>query len=176
MMTTDEAASPKLAGYVPGAIGGIVELHARHYAESHAFGMFFEAKVARDLGEFFQRYNVATDYFRTVLVDGRVEGSIAIDGGGSVKGVAHLRWFILSEALRGAGLGRQLLSEAITFCRANRYREVYLWTLGDLDTAMHLYRAFRFEIREDLEGSQWGPVVREVRMVLPLDDNRSPGA
>ncbi len=42
--------------WTPGAIGGIAALHARHYAESHGFGAFFEAKVARELGEFLLRF------------------------------------------------------------------------------------------------------------------------
>jgi GNAT superfamily N-acetyltransferase len=171
MMTADLAAPPMLAGYVPGALGRIAELHARHYAASHGFSVFFEAKVAHELGEFLQRFDAANDHFRTVLFDGHVEDCIAVDGGEHGGGVAHLRWFILSEALRGAGLGRQLLSEVIAFCRANGFREVYLWTLEDLDAAMRLYRAFGFEVREEVAGSQWGRTVRELRMVLPLDKN-----
>ena len=94
-MTADLAGPPLLAGYVPGALGRIAELHARHYSASHGFGVFFEAKVAHQLAAFLQRFDAATDLFRTVLVDGHVEGAITIDGGEHGGGVAHLRWFIL---------------------------------------------------------------------------------
>ena len=33
-------------GYVPGAIGKVVELHGTYYAQHWGFGLFFEAKVA----------------------------------------------------------------------------------------------------------------------------------
>jgi|GEM_PF-3207025 len=36
-------------------------------------------------------------------------------------GVAHLRWFILSKALRARGLGRRLLDQAMAFCRHAGY-------------------------------------------------------
>lgn len=167
---TADTMQTTLAGHVPGALGRIVELHARHYAASHGLGVYFEAKVARELGAFLQRFDAQTDHFRTVLVDGQIEGGIAIDGGEHGGGMAHLRWFILSEALRGSGLGKQLLSEAIDFCRAKEFREVYLWTLDGLDAAMHLYEVCGFQIHEDLAGEQWGRKVRELRMVLPLND------
>ncbi|MFN3953314.1 MAG: GNAT family N-acetyltransferase [Pararhodobacter sp.] len=167
-MTNDPAAPSLPAGYVPGVIGRIAELHARHYAESHGFGVYFEAKVACELGEFLKRFDPARDHFRTVLVGGRVEGSIAIDGSAHEGDIAHLRWFLLSDELRGTGLGRRMLSEAITFCRTTGFREVYLWTLGDLHAAMRLYRDFGFQVSEEIAGAQWGRTAHEFRMVLRL--------
>lgn len=160
--------APVLAGYVPGALGRIAELHATHYAASHGFGVYFEAKLCRDIGAFLQRFDPATDHFRTVLLDGRVEGSIAIDGGEHAGRLAHLRWFLLSDRLRGTGLGRRLLAEALDFCRVRPFRAVYLWTLADLDAAAHLYAACGFRTVEETAGDQWGRTVTERRMELDL--------
>src|SRR6516225_1958300 len=67
-------------GYVPGAIGKVVELHGTYYARHWGFGVFFEAKVAAGLSEFLNRYDESHDGF-WVAVDGqRIVGSITIDG------------------------------------------------------------------------------------------------
>ena len=160
--------APVLDGYVPGALGRLAELHARYYAASHGFGLYFEAKVAREMGDFLHRFDPATDLYRTALLDGRVEGGITIDGGEHGGRIAHLRWFILSDALRGTGIGRRLLAEALDFCRARPFQEVYLWTLADLDAAGHLYESLGFRTVEEIRGEQWGRATAERRMVLEL--------
>jgi hypothetical protein len=67
-------------GYLPTAIGRVAELHARYYSALVGFGLPFEAKVARELAEFCERYDESRDGLWLLLQDGRVEGSIAIDG------------------------------------------------------------------------------------------------
>lgn len=154
-------------GWVPGAIGEIAALHARLYAASHGFGAFFEAKVARDLGDFLLRLDPARDLFRCALGGGRVLGSIALDCGEDPAS-AHLRWFILDPALRGRGLGRRWLAEAVAQARRIGMPEVHLWTLAGLDAAAHLYAAAGFALDREAEAEQWGRRVPERRLVLAL--------
>ena len=45
--------------------------------------------------------------------DGEVQGAIAIDGSHGMTEGARLRWFIISNVLRGRGAGGRLLSTAI---------------------------------------------------------------
>ncbi|TDH64319.1 GNAT family N-acetyltransferase [Dankookia rubra] len=159
------------SGWVPGAIGDIAALHARHYAASHGFGAVFEAKVARELGEFLGRLDPARDLFRAVVaVDGAVRGSIALDGGepGLPAGTAHLRWFILDAGLRGGGLGRRLLAEALDHARAAGCGRVFLWTLAGLPAAERLYAEAGFALAEEVTGRQWGRPVTERRLELSL--------
>lgn len=150
-------------GYVPGAIGAVTGLHARHYSASHGFDQVFEAKIARALGEFVCRYDPARDRLWLLRRGSEVLGSLAIDGADG-DGAAHLRWFILSEEVRGRGLGKRLMADAMTFCRERGFRSVYLWTLGDLDAALHLYEAAGFVVVERHVGTQWGKAVEELRM------------
>ena len=157
-----------IAGYVPGAIGRVAELHARYYSKAWDFGLYFEAKVATELSEFLRRFDPGRDGFWTASQNGRVEGSIAIDGDRAETEGAHLRWFILSEALRGLGVGNRLMQEALGFCRQEGYLRVYLWTFQGLDSARHLYEKFGFQLAEQLEGEQWGNRVLEQRYVLAL--------
>jgi GNAT superfamily N-acetyltransferase len=151
--------------WTPGAIGGIAALHARHYAESHGFGAFFEAKVARELGEFMLRFDPVRDLFRCATADGRVLGSLVLDCGED-PGSAHLRWFIMDPALRGRGLGRRWLGEAVDQARRVAAPQVHLWTLAGLDAAAHLYAAAGFALAEEVVAEQWGRSVTERRLVL----------
>lgn len=150
-------------GYVPGALGRVAELHGVYYHDHWKFGLYFEAKVAVELSEFLKRYDESRDVFWSVLVDGRVEGSIAIDGIHAESEEAHLRWFIVSDALRGRGAGNMLINAAIRFCRRKFYSKVYLWTFEGLDAARHLYEKAGFKLVEAHKGTQWGTEVNEQR-------------
>ena len=155
-----------IQGYVPGAIGRIAELHGVYYHRHWRFGLFFEARVASELAAFLNRFDSDYDGFWTVNHDGRVEGGIAIDGidAGSIG--AHLRWFILSDKLRGQGMGNQLMERAVALCRKCNYASVYLDTFAGLDAARHLYEKFGFVLTEERVGDQWGTRVNEQRFVL----------
>jgi GNAT superfamily N-acetyltransferase len=158
-----------IQGYVPGAIGRVVELHALYYSESWRFGLVFEAKVASGLSAFLSQFDAERDGFWTASVGGHVEGSIAIDGTKVAAEGAHLRWFILSDALRGQGVGNRLMAEAVGFCRKKAYPRVFLWTFAGLDSARHLYEKFGFKLVSESPGTQWGAQVTEQRFVLDLD-------
>ena len=150
------------AAWFPGVVGDIAALHARQYAASHGFGAVFEAKVARELGEFLARPPGAQDLFRAVERDGCACGSIALEDEGA--GVAHLRWFILDKVLRGSGLGRRMLAEVMAHARAVGFARVYLWTLTGLPAAARLYADFGFVEAERLAARQWGVETTELRL------------
>lgn len=152
-------------GYTPGSLGRVVELHGTFYHAHWGFGAFFEAKVAAELAAFLGRYDAARDGFWTALAAGRVEGAIAIDGIHAESRGAHLRWFIVSDAWRGKGVGHRLIDTAMDFCRGQGYRTIYLWTFEGLDAARHLYEKTGFELVEARRGMQWGTEVNEQRFV-----------
>ena len=153
-------------GYVPGAIGRVAEMHAAYYHREWGFGLFFEARVAVELAEFLGRYDEGRDGFWTARVDGSIEGSIAIDGLHAGAEGAHLRWFIISDALRGQGAGSRLLETAIGFCHGCGYRRVYLNTFEGLHAARSLYERHGFRLVEQHRGTQWGREVDEQRFEL----------
>ena len=154
--------------YLPGSLGRIAELHGSYYHEQAGFGLFFEARVARELASFLERYDPSCDGFWLVLADGRVEASVAIDGLQAHTEGAHLRWFIVSEHLRGAGFGNALLAKAVAFCRARGYRRVHLDTFEGLHAARHLYQKYGFRLVHQETGTQWGTSVNEQRFELQL--------
>ena len=66
--------------YLPGSIGRIADLHGTYYHEYWGFGLFFEAKVATELSAFLKRFDEKCDGIWLATANGRVEGSLIIDG------------------------------------------------------------------------------------------------
>ncbi|MEM7111801.1 MAG: GNAT family N-acetyltransferase [Chloroflexota bacterium] len=155
-------------GYLPGTIGRVAELHGRYYAAHWHFGVFFEARVAKELSDFMMRYDAERDCFWAIMQSGRLEGSLTIDGIHAADKGAHLRWFIMSDALRGQGFGNRLIQEAITFCRHKQYPRIYLHTFAGLNAARRLYEKAGFTLIHEEAGQQWGTEVTEQTFVLEL--------
>ena len=162
-------ASPEIIkGYIPGAIGRISELHGAYYHKHWGFGLFFEAKVAAELSEFLLRYDTHKDGIWVATQNDRVEGSIVMDGIHAETDGVHLRWFILSDVLRGKGVGRMLVEKAMAFCREKSYRKAHLWTFEGLDAARRLYLEAGFRLVRQKRGIQWGTEVNEQYMEADL--------
>jgi len=153
-------------GYFPGAIGPVAELNGTYYHKHWGFGLIFEAMCATDLSEFLTRYDENRDGFWTAWLDGRIEGHLTIDGIHSENQGAHIRYFIVSDALHGKGIGNKLIKTATDFCRDKGHKRVYLWTFEGLWAARHLYEKTGFRLVEQRRGSQWGVEVNEQRFEL----------
>ena len=158
----------EIAGYVPGAIGRITEMHAEYYSVNWGFDLFFESKVASGLSEFLSRFKEGQDGFWTVLSRRRVVGSVAIDGTKADIDGAHLRWFIVDNEWRSQGLGSLLIKNALDFSLATGHKKIYLWTFSGLDPARHLYEKFGFRLVEEHKGMQWGKQVIEQKFQLDI--------
>ncbi|AVS65408.1 MarR family transcriptional regulator [Paracidovorax avenae] len=157
------------SGYRPGLIARVTEMHALFYAREAGFGQRFESVVAGGLAEFCGRLDTqdpSPSAVWTAEVDGRIAGSVAIDGEDLGPGTAHLRWFIVDDGVRGGGVGRQLLAAALAFVDARpAFAETHLWTFSGLHAARRLYEAQGFTCVEERPGSQWGREVLEQRFV-----------
>jgi len=154
-----EAGIQIVQGYVPGCIGDIASLHGRFYAQHWGFGVFFERRVAQELADFAQSLPDDDKALWLCVENGRSLASLAIDGNPHYR-AAHLRWFIVDDALRGTGIGRELMSLAMRFVDA-RFDETYLNTFKGLDAARHLYESFGFTLTHEEAGTQWGSPVTE---------------
>jgi GNAT superfamily N-acetyltransferase len=149
----------------PGDVGEVVRLHGVLYAREHGFDATFEAYVAAPLAEFV-RAGSARERLWIAEQEGRIVGCIAIVA--AAPETAQLRWFLVDPAARGCGLGRRLLSEAISFCRACAYRKILLWTVSVLAAAAHLYVSAGFRKVEEKPGRMWGVDVIEEKYELVL--------
>ena len=98
--------------------------------------------------------------------EGKVRGSVAIVE--CSQTVAQLRWLILHPDVRGLGLGKRLVEECIGFCREKGYSSLFLWTVGHLDAATHIYQSEGFELEEEKSHTIWGVDLTEQKYVLKL--------
>ncbi|XBS70174.1 helix-turn-helix domain-containing GNAT family N-acetyltransferase [Acerihabitans sp. KWT182] len=155
------------SGYRPGAIGRVVEMHARYYSRTVGFGSYFERKVADGMADFAGRLEHPSNGIWLAVGEGDVIGAVAIDGQDLAADRAHLRWFIVEEGRRGGGIGKKLLSAALAFCDQRGFIETELWTFRGLDAARRLYEAAGFVLAEEYSGNQWGKEMTEQCFIRP---------
>ena len=146
--------------FKPGDIGYLTYLHGVLYAKECGWDHTFESYVAIPLSRFAQSHS---ERERIWLLEssGVIAGSIAIVNSSDAN--AQLRWFLLHPDLRGRGLGRALMEDAMAFCRAQTYQTVFLWTEARLTVAAALYRSVGFQLTEEISHEQWGTTVVEQR-------------
>jgi len=150
----------------PGDIGYLIYLHGVLYAREYNLDHTFEGYVAAGLGEFAKSYDERRDRLWLAEESGRIVGSIAIVG--QEDGTAQLRWFLVDPEARGSGLGRRLVREALEFCRELGFQSIFLWTLGGLNAAAHLYGEVGFRMTEQKRHEIWGSERTEERYDLLL--------
>ncbi len=155
-------------GYRPGSLAATVALHAAYYAREWRFGLPFEAKVASELAEFLARMDVSRDLFLTAWDGDVMLGTVTVDVTGGGEGGAHLRWFIVSDAARGTGLGGALIKRAVAFCDAQQVPRTWLTTFAGLDAAAALYEKHGFALVSESDVDQWSGGVRERLYARPL--------
>jgi GNAT superfamily N-acetyltransferase len=66
------------------------------------------------------------------------------------------------------GIGRQLVEEAVDFCRKSGYTSVFLWTVDFLQAALKLYTAAGFTLSKTNTHEIWGKTLTEERYDLKL--------
>ena len=155
------------AGYRPGVIGRIAEMHAVYYAREWSFGAFLEAKIARDCAAFIDRYDPDTDLLLLALNGEAIAGSIIVDlndpasdGDGGDRG-GHIRWFIVDDAIRGTGIGRKMMQRAVDHIDRFAAGKAWLTTFAGLDAAHSLYENFGFRLAQERQDRTWGDPVHE---------------
>jgi GNAT superfamily N-acetyltransferase len=97
----------------PGDLGMVVFLHGTIYARERGFDPTFEAYVAGPLAKLV----MAPDPRERIWLAeraGLIVGCIAIVA--ATPSTAQLRWFLVDPSVRGGGLGKKLLTEALAFC------------------------------------------------------------
>jgi ribosomal protein S18 acetylase RimI-like enzyme len=137
-----------------GDLGAIARLHGTLYAAEHALDERFEAGVAGGMATAVENGWPARGAVRIAEVDGQFAGSVALTIEGPSEG--RLRWVLLDPALRGAGLGRRMVSEVVAEGDALGLELIDLQTFSDLRTAGSIYRSLGFEVVETRRFSGWG--------------------
>src|SRR5262245_4400092 len=140
----------------PGDIGYLIYLHGVLYAKECGWDHTFEAYAAGPLAEF-ARSQTERERIWIVEAGATIAGSIAIVEA-SID-LAQLRWLLLHPDLRGQGIGRFLVQEAISFCAQRHYSSVFLLTEASLTAAANLYRSVGFQLTDESRHESWGAIV-----------------
>jgi hypothetical protein len=151
---------------MPGAIGGIVSLHAKHYAGGLDLGLAFEAKIATELSSFLLGMDPMRDLFLLATVHGTIVGSLAVDGHTSRIGEVQLRWFVLDPLYSPDEVCSSIVAEALRFCWGKNYRRIVLLTNADSAVARRLTGDWGFQLVDETETRDWRSPLRQQRFEL----------
>ena len=160
----------EIKGYYPGVVGKITELHAVYYNENWGLDVTFETQVGGELSEFIRQFDGNRDGLWIAVKKGEFAGAIAIDGVDAFGEGARLRWFIVDPRYQGSGIGRNLIMQALAFCRQKGFPKVYLWTFKGLEDARRLYETVGFRLGEESQIAQWGQNIHEQKYELQIAD------
>ena len=149
----------------PGDVGELIRLHGVLYAREHGYSMAFEAYVAKTFSDYAWPLR-ERERLWILEKEGSTVGSLAIVQASPAE--AQLRWLLLDPRIRGFGLGRGLVTDAVDFSRAHGYDRVILWTEGSLAAATALYRKAGFVLTRQKPGLIWGAARVEERYELLL--------
>jgi GNAT superfamily N-acetyltransferase len=124
--------------------------------------------VATELSAFLSRFDPAHDGAWFARVNGEIVGGVFIDGSSADGQGARLRWFILDPRYQGRGIGNRLMEAAMTFCKQQGFKRVYLTTFSGLNSARHLYEKFGFRLCHEEDGSHLTGKASLVEQVFEL--------
>jgi GNAT superfamily N-acetyltransferase len=148
-----------------GDLGRIIELHGSVYDTLDGFGLRFEAFVGRTIAEFVLDNNASGQIWLAER-DGHLVGCTAIalreDGRG------QLRWVVVDPSERGRGLGKQLVNDALQYCREQGCGSVFLETTDGLKESQTLYEQLGFAVTSESVADLWDGPRPLIVMELPL--------
>jgi ribosomal protein S18 acetylase RimI-like enzyme len=134
----------------------IVDLHQRIYPEGYGLAQSFVDDVAEALDGVIENGwpERPGDGVWIAERDGEAAGCLAISDEGGGEG--RVRFFLLTQELRGHGLGRRMLDELMDVARDAGYRCLTLATFEDLTVAARMYRSHGFRVVREERGPRWG--------------------
>lgn len=131
----------------PGDLGWVVMAHGEMYAQEFGWDQSFDALVARIVADYGADHDPERESAWIAEQHGKRVGCVfcvAAD-----EETAQLRILLVDPALRGRGLGAQLVDQCIMFARKAGYKRMTLWTNHPLAAARHIYLSRGFSLVEE---------------------------
>jgi GNAT superfamily N-acetyltransferase len=154
--------------FEPGDLGQLILIHGVQNFQDYGFNPVHEAYCAKIAADFI--LSSANDRSKVWLArqKGTVVGSVFIFE--QPANQAQLRLLFVDSSVRGCGLGRWLVEESVSYCRAAGFRSVFLWTVRGLDRAISIYSSLGFQEAEVKRTLAWGRESMEVRYELVISN------
>ncbi|MGF7162819.1 DNA-binding MarR family transcriptional regulator/GNAT superfamily N-acetyltransferase [Rhodoligotrophos appendicifer] len=151
----------------PGDLSFVVHRQARLYAEEYGWDWTYEALISGIVSEFIRSFD--TEREQVWIADGghQIVGSVFLMKDGDPE-VGRLRLLYVDAAMRGNGLGKQLVRRCIERARDIGYRKVTLWTNDILEAALHIYRAEGFRLVSEEPHRSFGHALNGQTWTLDL--------
>lgn len=143
----------------------LMSLHESIYTDELGLDGTYVEEMTGQFREFFRR-SEPRERLWIVERDGEVLGSMAVLKWSDDTAV--LRWLLLHQDIRGRGLGKGLMKDAIEFSREAGYGKAILWTLDALEAAASIYRSMGFKLVEEEYREKWGHVFKHQRYEMVL--------
>lgn len=120
------------------------------------------------LDTLYEVYNKPHAAYRVIEMNGQILGGGGVSrlAGGDGK-TAGLQKMYISSCLRGKGLAKKIVLQALEFANAEGYNQCYLETTGDPQAAIKLYEKLGFHFLDAPPGNT-GHGDCEVRMLKVL--------
>lgn len=146
----------------PGDMGWVIHRHGVLYFAEYGLDERIEARVARVVAEFIERFDRDGERCWIAERDGVNVGSVFCVK--RTDDVAELRLLLVEPSVRGQGVGARLADECIAFARGRAYRALRLSTHDGLRAARHICERRGFRLVDErpydlcgraLMGQQW---------------------
>lgn len=148
----------------------IIGLHECLYTAEYGMGPAFVEGVRSTVATSIERGWPAGGGAWLVDSEDGLAGCLGLTDEGDGQG--RLRWVLLHPDLRGLGIGRRMITEAVADARRLGFTRLELDTFGALRSAAAIYRGAGFRLVSEEETEMWGPPIAYQHYVLDLD---SPG-
>ena len=148
----------------PGDLGLLIYLHGIQNFQDYGFNATHEAYCAKIAVEFILNPHRDRSSVWIAKKGGEVVGSVMIIE--RPENEAQLRLLFVAKSVRGIGLGRWLVEEAVRYSALCGFSGIYLWTVTGLDRAIAIYQSVGFVQSEERFVEGWGQRNTEVRFDL----------
>lgn len=145
--------------YEPGEPSLVSHFYFKLFEKQYQFKPATEKYFMKSMSEIFD--DPEGNQLWIVEQENKIVGSIAVMKRG--ENAAQLRMFGMDTSLQGKGIGNQLMTLAMNFCKDKGYTYLNLWTIDMLHSAKHLYAKFGFKPNDSKENTEWAdyPMLEE---------------
>src|SRR5262245_64141 len=150
----------------PGDLGSLIHLHGVQNFQDYGFNAIHEAYCARVAVDFILNPRKDRSFAWIARKSGEVVGSVLVVERPANQ--AQLRLLFVAKSVRGIGLGRWLVEEAVRYSALRGFGRIYLWTVAGLDRAISIYRSVGFVQSDEKLIEEWGKSNTEIRFDLEL--------